>query len=202
MDGGLTCHRCHRLKKECLSSTSIRKGKIKKKTISRTARLEEKVDSLFSLLRSQANISHVQAGLSNTSSILSTPQTQVGIPTPQSIICVSRSPISDDVSIYTIPDIMGEEHLNTFRHAFLAFFPFVRIPAAMSASDLRIQKPFLWLVIMSLTTKSVTQQLAMGNTIRQIVSGRVVAEHEKSLDILLGLVCYVAWSVAPNRVQS
>jgi hypothetical protein len=105
----------------------------------------------------------------------------------------SPSSINDYVAVHEIPDAAAKEQLDTFCRAFLPFFPFIHIPAPMKASDLRQQKPFLWLVIMSLTTKSVDQQRAMGNTIRQIVSQKVVAEHEKSIDILLGLVCYLAW---------
>jgi hypothetical protein len=105
----------------------------------------------------------------------------------------STSPIGDNVAFYEIPDVTANNHLDTFSRSFLPFFPFIYIPASLSASDLRQQKPFLWLVIMSLTTKSVEQQRAMGNTIRYIVSQKVVAEHEKSMDILLGLICYLAW---------
>jgi hypothetical protein len=43
-------------------------------------------------------------------------------------------------------------------------------------------------------------QLAMGDAIRRIVSRKVVADHEKSLDILLGLICYLAWSVVSDRI--
>jgi hypothetical protein len=105
----------------------------------------------------------------------------------------SPSSIDDDVAVHNIPDATAKKQLDTFRRAFLPFFPFIHIPALMSASDLRQQKPFLWLVIMSLTTKSVEQQRAMGDTIRRIVSQKVVAEHEKSMDILLGLIAYLAW---------
>jgi hypothetical protein len=193
-----TSHRCKRLKKDCLPSISNRNSKIRKPPISRTAQLEEKVDKLFSLLHSQSNVDDRLPGVSSGSSV----PTQVGIPTPQSNFNVSPSSIYEDVSIYTIPDSLAEENLITFRRAFIPFFPFVQIPTALSASDLRLEKPFLWLVIMSLTAKSATRQCAMGDTIRQIISRKVVAEHEKSLDILLGLICYLAWSVASNRIRS
>lgn len=103
--------------------------------------------------------------------------------------------ISDDLSIYKISDATAEEQLSTFQQAFLPFFPFVYIPSHMSASDLRREKPFLCLVIMSLTTRSVALQVTMGTAIRQIVAQKVVVEHEKSLDILLGMICYIAWLV-------
>lgn len=106
---------------------------------------------------------------------------------------MSPSPIAKYVSAFEIPDATAEEQLRTFRQSFLPLFAFVALPATMSASGLRLQKPFLWLVIMSLTTKSVATQIAMGDSIREIVSHQVVVEHEKSLDILLGIICYQAW---------
>jgi hypothetical protein len=120
------------------------------------------------------------------------------LPTPartatDSNVGQSSSSIDDDITIHEIPDVMANKQLDTFCRAFLPFFPFIHIPTLMTASDLRQQKPFLWLVIMSLTTKSVEQQRAMGYTIRRIVSQKVVAKHEKSMDILLGLICYLAW---------
>jgi hypothetical protein len=186
-------NRCQRLKKDCLTSTPTRRRSINKSPVSRTARLEQKVDGLVSLLRSQATVNHLHPGLSDTL-LLPTQPIQVGIQTPQSTINVSPSQISDDASDRTIPNTLTEEHLAKFRQSFLPFFPFVYIPAAMSASDLRIQKPFLSLVILSLTTKSASQQLTIFDTIRQIVSEKIVAEHGRSLDFLLGLVCYLAWS--------
>jgi hypothetical protein len=104
--------------------------------------------------------------------------------------------IADYVAVHQIPDEVAKKQLDTFCRTFLPFFPIVHIPASMEASDLRQQKPFLWLVIMSLTTKSVEQQRFMGDTIRKVFSQKVVADHEKSMDILLGLICYLAWLVS------
>jgi hypothetical protein len=101
----------------------------------------------------------------------------------------------DDISAYKIPENIADQNLGTFRRAFLPFFPVVYIPEVMSASYLRQQKPFLWLVMMCLTTKDMTQQGAMEYTIGQIISQRIIAEHEKNIDLLLGLICYLAWSV-------
>lgn len=53
--GGSKCGRCDRLNKFCQPAVSIRKPKAAKKTpTNSTARLEEKLDGLFSLLRSGA----------------------------------------------------------------------------------------------------------------------------------------------------
>lgn len=99
----------------------------------------------------------------------------------------------DDISAHGFTDEVADQNMETFRHAFLPYFPVVYIPDIMDSNFLRQQKPFLWLVIMSLCTKDMAKQLAMEYTIRQIVSQRAVAEHEKNLDLLLGLIVYLAW---------
>ena len=106
---------------------------------------------------------------------------------------VARSPISNDVSIYQISNRSAEEHLDTFRRTFIPIFPFVHIPVTLSASELRHQKPFLWLVIMSLSSKHVSQQFTMEETIWQIISQRIVVEHFANLDLLLGVICFASW---------
>lgn len=106
-------------------------------------------------------------------------------------------PKSLTTSDRTIPNTLTEEHLAKFRQSFLPFLPFVYIPAAMSAPDLRIQKTFLSLVILSLTTKSASHQLTIFDTIRQIVSEKVVAEHERSLDF-----CWASFATSPGRFPS
>ncbi len=106
---------------------------------------------------------------------------------------VSPSIFVDEISSFVIPEKTAGEQLTVFRRCFLSVFPFVFIPAETSSSDLRSRRPFLWFVIMSLTTASLDEQSAMGDTIRRIISKAVIAEHEKSLDLLLGLICYIAW---------
>lgn len=211
---------CHRLGKDCQPSVSVRKRNIEKGPGSRSSRLEEKVDDLVSLLRPQAVEKQSQSTGSGTVSQFASPDldhllspasssappadvvidTTTGFarfatptPTSSSTNEVTVSPLASYVSLYDIPDATAEEQLETFRQVFLPLFAFVHIPSSTSASHLRQRKPFLWLVIMSLTTKSAGQQIIMGDTIRRIVSQQALAEHEKSIDLLLGILCYIAW---------
>lgn len=105
----------------------------------------------------------------------------------------ASSPIFNDVAVHNIPEAVAEESLDTFRHAFLTTLPFVHLPPAMSSAELLIQKPFLWLNVMALTTKMVSRQFAMEETIWQIISRRVVAQQHASLDLLLGIICFASW---------
>ncbi|KAK8062461.1 hypothetical protein PG997_014558 [Apiospora hydei] len=193
-----------------------------------SGRLEEKLDSLLSILRSHsaekqtqalAQDAHLQTHTPNSQSE-STPTSQadgtlrsradctpVGDPdlvldTVNSIIHALRpsspehslSPIHNDVSVHYIPEQRATDQLEMFRRSFIPMFPFVHIQDTMSASDLLREKPFLWLVMMCLATTNVAEQFAMEDTIWHIISRRIVTQHLASLDLLLGVICYGAWS--------
>ena len=211
--------------KDCQPSISARKLNAEKAPSSKSDHLEEKVDDLLSHLRPQTAGKRPQSagsGPSATSHFLSSDLKHLLTPessstSPADVVIdtttgfarfeppttsvhalhgVMTSPIANYVSLYDIPDATADEQLDTFRRAFLPHFAFIHIPTGMSASLLRGRKPFLWLVIMSLTTKSAGQQMVMGDTIRRIVSQQVLAEQEKSLDLLLGIICYISWFVS------
>jgi hypothetical protein len=115
---------------------------------------------------------------------------------------VFSSPVFNDISIHQVSSRIAEEQLDTFRRAFIPTFPFVYIPNTLSASELRHQKPFLWLVVMCLSTKQVSQQFVIEETIWRIISRRIVVEHLATLDLLLGVVCFATWYVTLITIQS
>lgn len=82
-----------------------------------------------------------------------------------------------------------------FHKDFVTTFPFVYIAKNTKAADLRVHKPFLWLVIMAITNRNVAEQFAMEETIWKVVSQRIVVQHHVSLDLIQGLVCFAAWYV-------
>ncbi|KAM5345319.1 hypothetical protein ACJ41O_011181 [Fusarium nematophilum] len=87
----------------------------------------------------------------------------------------------------------AEEYLNKFRD-WLRNFPFMILPYDVTAEALRKERPFLWLCIMNITSMSVPQQLKLKDRIREEVATRVVVNHERSMDVLLGLITYLAWA--------
>ncbi|KAH6890687.1 hypothetical protein B0T10DRAFT_561185 [Thelonectria olida] len=225
---------CHRLDKACEQSLSVRKRRAKRAPV-RTAppsnALEEKLDDIVALLRSQASEKQAskdtaQSGPSHEttpsmssrpgeagSSLISSPggrDPDVVIDTTDSVVRLLRptespsdspfdlfphpSPIAGDVSVHNIPDWQADEQLILFRRAFIPLFPFVHLPDSMQASELRREKPFLWLVIMALTCKSVSKQFEMADTVWKVISTRVVSEHHANLDLLLGIICFASWS--------
>ncbi|KAH9906340.1 hypothetical protein F4778DRAFT_801578 [Xylariomycetidae sp. FL2044] len=188
----------------------------------RPSRLEEKLDDIASLLRSQAVEKQNQAGSvaagsiampGNNSTTLeshpepcSTEQLSGGDPdividTDHNIVRLIRptdpassSPVFDDVSTHLVADNVAEERLNLFRRVFLSTFPFVHIPAAMGSSELRQRKPFLWLNVMAPTANLVTEQFLIEAIVWRIISRRIVCQHLVDIDLLLGVICFASWS--------
>lgn len=103
--------------------------------------------------------------------------------------------ILHDVTVHRVSARVADESLDNFKRAFLSTFPFVHISANMRPAELLIQRPFLWLVIMALTTKHASQQFAMEETIWNIISRRIIAEQHVSTDLLLGVICFASWYV-------
>ncbi|RYP02771.1 hypothetical protein DL765_010688 [Monosporascus sp. GIB2] len=143
-------------------------------------RLEEKLDDLGTLLRAQPGERQPQApeqqqapqasprraleGSADTMLSTLARDPDVVVDTATSVVHLLRpasphiplSPVLDDVSVHGVPDRLGEEQLGLFRRVFVPMFPFIHIPTTLSAAELRLQKPCVWLAIMSLTTKSST----------------------------------------------
>ncbi|KAI2617419.1 hypothetical protein GGR54DRAFT_641069 [Hypoxylon sp. NC1633] len=231
---GTTCERCHRLGKVCEPALAARKRKARSQPALQPpaqhhqaeqlfpSRLEEKLDDLVTLLRSQSAakqgqeqaqvFGHTPKSTSEGPTLdgygyskSSTPAADgpdVVLDTTANVLHLLRpansrtslSPIPGDISVHQIPDDMAQEQLDLFRRSFLSGFPFIHIPTTTNAAELRHQRPFLWLVIMALTTKSVSQQTEMGETIWHIISRRIVSQHLADLDLLLGMICFAGWS--------
>jgi hypothetical protein len=225
--------RCHRLGKACEQTAHIRKRKARRPSSTWSMRspqprnlLEEKLDNVISILRSQASAKQLaeqtlKAGPSNNTApsiinsldnpiapsikrgpevVIDTTESVVhlfgpaeSLNDPLSSVASPLSLIACDVPIHCTTALEAEEQLATFRRAFIPTFPFIYIPTATSASDLQREKPFVWLVIMALTTKVVSKQFDLADHIWKIISRRVLCDHYANLDLLLGMICFAAW---------
>lgn len=218
------CQRCFRLNKECQPSVPSRRRNHTKKTPgSRTAHLEEKLDDLVSLIRSQAAVKGAHDGVSTTStsdaafgqpptgtplaavasiSSLSSPTTLVpSNPHTSDMWCMNAvpgktSPVSGCPGSeydHYFPNDVAEDNLARFRHVSLRFGPVVYLPSTITSEQLRQTRPLLWLGIMASTTRSTKEAHAVGDQICQIISQKVLVESERSMDILQGLLVFLKW---------
>ncbi|KAM6519451.1 hypothetical protein FALCPG4_013083 [Fusarium falciforme] len=140
-----------------------------------------RLDSLATAATSSSdNFSSMPHAFGTTSSI-ETPMESAALPSDDSYLLPEPTPAEAEV------------YLDKFR-SWLPRFPFMVLPKDQTAENLRKEKPFLWLCIMNITTTSHPQQVKMKERIRQEAAQRVIVDHERSMDVLLGLVCYIAWA--------
>ncbi|KAJ4389579.1 hypothetical protein N0V93_007050 [Gnomoniopsis smithogilvyi] len=213
---GAICERCLRLSKTCQPSVPNRKRNPRKAPGSRTAHLEEKLDDLVSLIRSQANIKQpgdndaVITQFANSASPAgpatgpSTMASSEPSPTTASTAPFSgegsrteaTSPENGNTSsdyYYPIADDIAEENLALFRRDMILFCPMVYIPPGMTSKELRRVRPCLWLSIMACTTRSMRQSHDIGDKLRQYISDRLVVGFERSVDFLQSLLVFMQW---------
>ncbi|KAK4654465.1 hypothetical protein QC762_403520 [Podospora pseudocomata] len=243
--GGADCERCHRLRKECIPSVSVRKRNGKRTHVSRAAQLEAKLEDLVSLLRHQAGPGGTAPSPGEPSVASSTPAPSArsaasvagdhsphpvpvavlppqlpdchpahgkGRPTPvaRGTLLGSvfepqdvgpRSPTPPPVEPPAIPyctyqpsPFEAADGLVTFRKYMLIFLPFVYLPSNMTEERLRKTYPFLWFSIMTVTSKNADRRLVMSESIKKFIAQKMVMEHEKSLDLLFGLLVIMGWT--------
>jgi hypothetical protein len=211
--------RCHRLSKECRPAPTTRRRNYRKPIASKTAQLEEKIDGLMSIFNSQPPLSNFGDSRTNINDpnhdsrkglpsygTSSSPSTRSGsvaftkvagqaVLTPGTSNFTSNPNSPADVFAFShepVP-LEAEEYLNVFRSQQLKYFPFVHIPYETSADQLQQKHPFLWLCIMSISSKSVLQQQALSRQIKNTVAQRLLHESECSIDLLLGLLAFIGW---------
>ncbi|KAI1215166.1 uncharacterized protein F4807DRAFT_23873 [Annulohypoxylon truncatum] len=89
----------------------------------------------------------------------------------------------------------AEEILRVFQDRFVPFFPFVYIPPETTAAQLQQERPFLWLTIACTCAKSQEKKAAYSQKIREYLSQKMLIELDRSVDLLLGVVCYLGWGM-------
>ncbi|KAK8041167.1 hypothetical protein PG994_014174 [Apiospora phragmitis] len=87
----------------------------------------------------------------------------------------------------------AEEVLQTFRTKRLRHFPILYLPLDMTAQDLWLERPFLWLVIRAVCTRSVKEQNVLADRIRQTIARRTIVDCDRDLDMLQGLLVFLGW---------
>ena len=77
----------------------------------------------------------------------------------------------------------------------MTYFPFIFVQHSITAYDLRCERPFLWLCIMSIASKSSAQQKALQEEIKITMGREILVEGRNNIDLLLGVLVFVAWCV-------
>jgi hypothetical protein len=106
---------------------------------------------------------------------------------------VSIDPIRDPVSKGIISFSKAEEFVDVFRNR---SFPWVRLPKQTSLETLRRERPFLLLSVLTFAAHGDVQlQRQLEVDLKDSLMKKLVSHGEKSLDLLQGLLVYLAWYV-------
>ncbi|KAK5452023.1 hypothetical protein LTS15_007746 [Exophiala xenobiotica] len=168
------CNRCRRLKKPCAGQVPGAHRR-KSRPASDVARLERKLDGVAAVLAASKRVgsSLLPNQLSISDSTVLSPSDHVG------------QILKDNEELLI---------LNAFRKDLGQHFPFVVIPPHMTPDDLKDAKPFLFMTVMTVGCRhDVERQSALAQKVREVVSHRMIVGGEQSLDILQGLLIYLAW---------
>ncbi|KAL4787633.1 hypothetical protein BJX76DRAFT_354113 [Aspergillus varians] len=199
---GGPCERCCKTRNECTPAKTVRHRNSKRPPATKLHRLEEKIDSLVPLITAvaQANVTSPAYALATNDigGLISGGTSQEAAPDPNSDNTSATTPAAFDstvsLNIGEPTPVEAEECLTHFQTLKLQYFPFVHIPLTTNAMHLRRERPFLWLCIMAVSSRSTAKQQAWSHRIRQIVSQQMVMHSEKSIDLLLGLLTIVGWA--------
>ena len=86
--------------------------------------------------------------------------------------------------------------LSIFRNMSI-YFPFVLIPIDATVQSMSEERPFFFLAVMATaSSEDKPLQKTLDLEFRTVLSTKVVLEGEKSIDLLQGLLIYLAWSAS------
>lgn len=121
------------------------------------------------------------------------PQNVVNLPTPSPSVSSDTANYRDIIDRGKIPYKAAEVYLQRYR-AHAAHYPFVIVPPHITVEQLRRDRPFALLAIITMgaALNSPDQEHAELE-LREQLGKRVMVHGEKSLDLLQGLLIYLTW---------
>lgn len=88
----------------------------------------------------------------------------------------------------------AEERLHFFRSEMLPYFPFLSLPSSLTAGQLQKDRPALFHAIVTVTAFSTQRRLPLIESLKQLVFDSALVKAQFNLDVLLGVLTYIAWS--------
>ncbi|PYH97320.1 hypothetical protein BO71DRAFT_396305 [Aspergillus ellipticus CBS 707.79] len=220
------CERCLRLKKQCHPSDSVRRRTLRNlDSGAHIAKLEGRIDTLTTMIQSIANSTGVSTDPqpnSNESLILNAgASTSGGISNPASTyrdhevppsLTDAASQSSPSCTIGSSPGLSpplyelalddASRYLDRFMNHMLPCFPFICISPSITIQQLRQDRPFLAEAIIAVATPSTQEKVVRTERLKYHLTKSAVLENQSSIDMLLGMLTYIAWSTDPFYQRS
>lgn len=114
-------------------------------------------------------------------------------PTTATVPRKSNHSLTDVIANGTIPFEEAEYYVQDFKD-YASQFPFVIILPHENLDSIRRERPFVLLSILAVTSQFKQKlQSAIEKELREFFAKKVIVEGVKSLDLLQGLLLYLAW---------
>ncbi|KOC13312.1 alkaline D-peptidase [Aspergillus flavus AF70] len=176
------CSRCARLNKQCVYRETGRRFKGFKK--------DRQIEAL------ESKINELMANCESTS----TKQTTPGNATYNSNDEEADQATMDVVARGYLSMEAAQSFIDIYRTDMTLHFPFVVIPPQVTATDLRQQKPFLFLAVLaSAAYSNMPLQRLLGREFKKIIASRMITSGEVSFELLQGMLVFLAWSHYHSR---
>jgi hypothetical protein len=134
--------------------------------------------------------------LDSTPSFTGSKSSIITTPTPLDFSCNTTYFLnSESYSLFGPSIEEAEDYLTEFRTQRLINFAFIHLPTGITAQRLQQERPFLFITIMAVSSKSSSQRLRLGREIKQLLARDLFADHEGNFDVLLGLLVFITWFV-------
>ncbi|KAJ9484930.1 hypothetical protein VN97_g8430 [Penicillium thymicola] len=206
------CQRCARLGKSCTYLDLPQTKRKHKAAPSRVEVLEKKVDQLTSQLAALTRQNGPDTSNPLTNNLGSSRDPELdstnivallevaqdpshGLNPPTSSILEGQPSIVDQG---LLSETEAERLVTTFQTDLVSTFPFVLIADDETAAGLRDREPFLFLSIVAVTMGGAHPlRKIVAEEIMKHITLRVVARSERNLELLRGLLVYIAWYSYP-----
>ncbi|KAJ6101680.1 hypothetical protein N7499_001310 [Penicillium canescens] len=110
--------------------------------------------------------------------------------------------MSPALSPSSVPPSSASISIDTFCSRMLHHFPFVHLPAYLTAEKLRLDRPFLFRAIICVTSVSAKDKMASSLELKRVLYETAFLQRspqqkqqqpQQTVDLLLGLLVYIAW---------
>ncbi|KAL5591671.1 hypothetical protein FOVSG1_010560 [Fusarium oxysporum f. sp. vasinfectum] len=189
------CQRCNRLGKRCTYLNVVEKRKSPSSS-SRTRLLEQRLSRVLALLGDQAQGTPMGGFVAQ----LAAEDVDMNVLSGSRL---GQLPLTRGLRLHGTVDVVDRGFLSlteaqilldNYRTKAVQHFPFVPISSGTTVASLRADKSFLFMCIMAtMKSDNCTIQRQIGEEIRNQAHQRVLMQSESTLEILQGLLIYLAW---------
>jgi hypothetical protein len=86
-----------------------------------------------------------------------------------------------------------EENLECYRTKMFPHLPVVCLDPNTTVKEMRMHRPFLFLVIRAISSKNLQRQVALVLEIKKIIGSEMLIEGSKNVDLFLGILAFAGW---------